>query len=436
MAVFHFVPSLKKKRCICWVCLEESTYDSTWLLHTCGCNLQIHKRCYIKWLYQMHVELFLSDPTNSPKGADLPIITSLKCLVDGHHDFMTTLSLTEIWDTRPIWGQKSVPFQNDYMLNLMSLYTKRNNHPPYVLLKFGECPQCKKTTFIKRPTVTIHSLILSLFYQWQKITRYVIPLGVTSSFLLNPEKTSFDLGLWQLRCLFPENILRNMLNISTTKALDIYAQTERGLLSIPLTSSVIIYGFLHYLSNISNVSANAILFKWIYLNIVKTAGNKYYKGVGLPKIILYSNLATFCYNFTFKRFLDLMYKRLIRKGAENLYHGDFENANQGVSVDEFFIKRSWYTVLAEKIIWPFVGKCTGSLLLNIFLWIQKRFGIEWSPNCSPSEFRMIFNIIGCGTAAVSWSSLKLYANYRRCQELEKINHYVEESCREVQTEYA
>lgn len=97
----------------------------------------------------MHVELFLPNTVDLPKDADLPIITCLKCLVDGHHDFMTTFSLTEIWETRPIWGQKSVPFQNDYVFNLMSLYTKRDNHPPYVLVKFGECPQCKKTNFIK-----------------------------------------------------------------------------------------------------------------------------------------------------------------------------------------------------------------------------------------------------------------------------------------------
>ncbi|CAI4751085.1 CBM_collapsed_G0045350.mRNA.1.CDS.1 [Saccharomyces cerevisiae] len=425
----HFFLSLIKKRCICWICLEESTYDSTWLQHTCGCNLQIHKRCYIRWLYQMHVELFLPNTVDLPKDADLPIITCLKCLVDGHHDFMTTFSLTEIWETRPIWGQKSVPFQNDYVFNLMSLYTKRDNHPPYVLVKFGECPQCKKTNFIKRPTVTIQSSVLSLFYQWQKITRYVIPLGITSLFLLNPEKTSFDIGLWQLRCLFPENVLRNMLNISTTKALDVYAQTERGLLSIPLTSSIIIYGFIHYLSNISNVSANAILFKWVYLSIVKTAGNKYYKGIGLPKIILYSNLATFCYNFTFKRLVDLIYRRLINKGGKYLYHGNFENSSNSVPAEEFFIRRNWYAILAEKILWPFVGKCTGGLLLNAFLWIQRKFKIEWTPNCSPSEFRMIFNIIGCGTAAISWSSLKLYASYKRCQELEKINEFIEQSCK-------
>ena len=257
----------------------------------------------------------------------------------------------------------------------------------------------------------------------------MIPLGITSLFLLNPEKTSFDIGLWQLRCLFPENVLRNMLNISTTKALDVYAQTERGLLSIPLTSSIIIYGFIHYLSNISNVSANAILFKWVYLSIVKTAGNKYYKGIGLPKIILYSNLATFCYNFTFKRLVDLIYGRLINKGGKYLYHGNFENSSNSVPAEEFFIRRNWYAILAEKILWPFVGKCTGGLLLNAFLWIQRKFKIEWTPNCSPLEFRMIFNIIGCVTAAIGWSSLKLYASYKRCQELEKINEFIEQSCK-------
>lgn len=136
---------------------------------------------------------------------------------------------------------------------------------------------------------------------------------------------------------------------------------------------IIIYGFIHYLSNISNVSANAILFKWVYLSIVKTAGNKYYKGIGLPKIILYSNLATFCYNFTFKRLVDLIYGRLINKGGKYLYHGNFENSSNSVPAEEFFIRRNWYAILAEKILWPFVGKCTGGLLLNAFLWIQRKF---------------------------------------------------------------
>lgn len=76
----------------------------------------------------MHVELFLSDPTTSPKGADLPIITSLKCLVDGHHDFMTTFSLTEIWDTRPIWGQNQ-HFKTTTALIYGLFILKENNHP-------------------------------------------------------------------------------------------------------------------------------------------------------------------------------------------------------------------------------------------------------------------------------------------------------------------
>lgn len=59
----------------------------------------------------MHVELFLPNTVDLPKDADLPIITCLKCLVDGHHDFMTTFSLTEIWKLVPFGGKNQYRFK-------------------------------------------------------------------------------------------------------------------------------------------------------------------------------------------------------------------------------------------------------------------------------------------------------------------------------------
>ncbi|GAV54593.1 hypothetical protein ZYGR_0AN00610 [Zygosaccharomyces rouxii] len=426
------------QNCTCWICLEESNFDSAWILHECGCNLQVHKLCYLHWLYSINKNYISKNLVT--KNLNLVTEDDLKrtmCyLVDSHRNLHREVSLSEFLNTLPFIRPKtnepvapSVSIMSVLGINY-SISFRIVRSPMSLPVEFAECPQCKNPVVNRQITFTSRSFFLAVFY-WTKsfIRNTTIALTLALS-TLNIGKWWFKIGIWQLRCIFPENVLRVILDISTTKALNVYGETMSGLVSIPQMTRFLIFGFPVCLMGVRSTNPTLNRFRWLYSLALSVRAGHYDSNNTklLSRTLTTCNICMFLHSAITTPFISRFYEYLVKTATPYFCPIDksldsFPSQGYG----DVIIKTSWYDVLFESILWPAIGSMVGGKLFDAVTWIQREFGLNWSPSCSPNDCRMVFNFVGCGVTAVARQLLDMWASYMRAKELKQLQESIEEN---------
>ncbi|CCH58028.1 hypothetical protein TBLA_0A02280 [Henningerozyma blattae CBS 6284] len=430
------LPGLFKKNYTCWICLESSKSDSSWFNHTCGCKIQLHKKCYIRWLYSLNKKL-VTQPICTLEMDDLIILElKKKCtyLIDDNNELNTDISIGEVLLATPILG--------DYMISLTTMplsvgatlvgfrkvipfTTSELMYPP---IRHGDCPQCKKPVISRRITYSRGSILLKTISILRKFSRIVATGALMEFFLLNGSRWWFKIGLGQLRLLFPEKVLKHLLSISTTKALDVYSDSLSGLAGLSETTNFIILGLPLYLTSLCGLRSPLSIVEWIWPVIVSFKARSYSNE---PRNIIYrtilgTKLMVMSYRLFIHPALNSIYKKFVK--MDKLYYADFEQ-DEPKDMTNVIIKTSWYDSLTQAFIWPWIGSYLGDKLFDSLIYTQRKFNFSFPFSSTPAETQMVFRFLGCGVAVLGKDLIKLYASYVRMKELEDLTNVIENTCK-------
>ena len=147
---------LRKRKGLCWICLEESTLNRSWTRHECGCKLDIHKDCYFKWLFDLNKSS--QQGKWAPDCGFEPFQDELKrkiCnAIDCHRDFQKTIPPTEMTGSLPLfWEFWAGTADMSVILIGNILGFDSFVRYPYVQaelpIEIAPCPQCKKPIVAK-----------------------------------------------------------------------------------------------------------------------------------------------------------------------------------------------------------------------------------------------------------------------------------------------
>lgn len=426
---------LFKRKALCWICLEESNIDASWIRHECGCNLQVHKRCYFRWLFDLN-KSFVQGKSSLNFDFE-PFEEELKrkmCYaIDGHRDFQRVHHSGEIIGILPMG---KVTLNNMFYLPPMlalnvfgyAFPLAYQNVPIELPINIAPCPQCKKPIVFEPVVFTSNSAILAIIYRIRKLIRGTTVIALLTLSTINLGKWSFKLGLWQLRCLFPEQVLRPLLDVSTTKALDVYSETMAGRMSVPNVTQFLIFGFPFYLLGVRGSSPGLKKFQWIY-SLIFTVRAGHYHGNSqnvLSKTVSMINLCVLFHSAIVSPTLTRVYEFMVKSVRPYFCLTSCSmDIFPSEEYSEVIIETPWYDVLFESTVWPFLGGLLGGKLFDSFIWLQKEIHLNSIPTGSPNEVQMAFNLLGCGLISVARQTLNLYISYLRTQELKQLQESIE-----------
>ena len=427
---------LRKRKGLCWICLEESTLNRSWTRHECGCKLDIHKDCYFKWLFDLNKSS--QQGKWAPDCGFEPFQDELKrkiCnAIDCHRDFQKTIPPTEMIGSLPLfWEFWAGTADMSVILIGNILGFDSFVRYPYVQaelpIEIAPCPQCKKPIVAKPVKFTSTSWVLSLAYRLKKIISGATMLTVLAFSTLNIGKWTFKLGLWQLRCLFPEKVLRTLLDVSTTKALDVYGETMHGRMSVPNVTQFLVFGFPLYLIALRGSFPALKKLQWIY-SLVFTVRAGHYAGKSpniVSNIVSAANLLVLFHSTIVSPTLTRLYELMVKSVRPYFcVTSDYRDIFPSDEYANVIVETSWSDVIFESTLWPLVGGLLGGKLFDAFVWLQDKLSYQCTPSGSPNEVRMVFNVLGCGILSVARQTFNLYLTYLRIQELKQIQETFEE----------
>lgn len=409
--------------------------DSSWTRHECGCNLQVHKCCYFRWLFDLN-----KSSEQGKWGLDfgfepLDEMKRKMCfMVDCHREFQREPFPAEVLSSVPFFKSiwlNTIDYSPLFALNAITLTLPLSFEESLAELPIdiAPCPQCKKPIVSKPLLFNSTSLLLSLVYQIKKLIRGTTVIALLTASTLNIGKWAFKLGLWQLRCLFPERVLRTLLDVSTTKALDVYGETMRGRTSIPGVTQFLVLGFPLYLMGLRGSSSALNKLQWVYsLVFTARAGNQIGKQKNtLSQLASIVSLSALFHSTIVSPTLTRLYEFMVKKVQPYFcLTSDSMDIFPSQEYSDVIFKTSWYDVFFESVLWPWCGAKLGSQLFDFFVWLQKEMSYNFTPEASPDKVQMVFNVVGCGLLAIARQSVNLYVTYRRAQELKQIQDCFEE----------
>lgn len=346
-------------------------------------------------------------------------------------------------------------FHSNPFEDLFSERVKNNIH------KLGDtsnkkCPQCKKefipasTTFIKGS-----SKILSIYFKIEKLIHQLVPLGLGIALLSNPSKLLLKLGLFQLRTLFPESILRIILNMSPTKALDVYSETFNGIHSISMFNKYIIMGLPYYFltlvrdhnSVFFDISAFIIddfefMYPFLFMLRLRSYHDAPIHTVKLiNNIILLTKLALFIYRGILKRFYWRDYflfwlKKFNVTPESNMtqsrreYKDPAHKDEIGVTSKLLFKYYCSITTYADELvraafIWPTFAKLFSDNVLEKIIPIFKFLPSGWLKDASPDEVKMCMNFASYGIMGSLYFAFNGWLMKQRIMEMSKMNKIID-----------
>ncbi|CAB4254317.1 similar to Saccharomyces cerevisiae YMR187C Putative protein of unknown function [Maudiozyma barnettii] len=459
----------------CWICLEEEVITDNdikfkWIKHSCGCNLEIHKICYLKYLNNMMEKSYIEEIhfDGDVRGPNITIYDLNRIHL---FDFVdTNKKLSQDSNTLLDILPKSVRRLISIYLQMIKLpflllgpnpfegllsETFQDNVHTLTNIPSKKCPQCKRN-FIPSNTKYLRgsSTILSIYFKIQKVIQHLIPLGLGISVLTNPSKLLLKLGLYQLRTLFPESILRTILNISSTKALDVYTETFNGIHSISKFNKFLIMGFPCYLlslvknqssmfefsglvlddfelmypflfmlhlrsyedASISTISliSNCVLFSKITLYIYRGIIKPYYKKRFYNKWLSQNNVTPQAY---FKEHLQPTNK-------------DFGDPSVGITarlIFDYYCSLTTYCdeLARASVIWPTISKYFSNTILDKLAPSLNILPVSWLKYTSPDEIKMCLNFTSYGIVGSFYFLFKGWLAKQRISEIGKLNKLVD-----------
>lgn len=419
----------------CWICLEDCDFKSSWIFHDCGCNLQAHKKCLIQWLYTSHKK-----NTNGYMDINFCRIEKEETLknkilrhVDLHRSFHENTGLLETLQSLPIishlWnrlGNFSGKFSRYALKFLFPRYKEYSLDYSSFIIDIT-CPQCKQN--ITQNGVKWHRRDISLIFLHisKIICKYSTICLTILLFTTNFVKWWFRLGLWQLRCIFPESILRRSLNICTTTALDIYGDRITSIKNVHKDTLFLILGFPLYVTSLYHTKI-LTYFRMVY-SLILTNGNRYSKLIST--ILTVRGLIMICYNWVNSNMTNKIYTKWLRNG--NFYFQEsrcdfrelaYETYLEDRSSSNIIIRTTWWEMILQSIIWPWIGGQISKYLISkipkittLILYIDK--------DATPDECYCLMNFFGFGLLPVISEAVKLFLSYRRLKELHELQELIE-----------
>lgn len=446
------------KNYTCWICLNDANKTESkqdWLNHNCGCNLQLHKFCFVKLLYNT----LENEPINqlmkrfyesvqSEKNYNLiKNITESRLIIilfnngnnfwfvlsNGTKFILKIISLFHL----PILIKLTIwPFLDtiNTITSLVTDFFYMDGNDSFFFFNDSlsmcstfeiNCPQCNKN-FIDKKNLNIVPLpiLLKLYNNWDNLVRLLVPIALSLFTLLNPFKILFKIGLWQLRCLFPENQLKLILNIQNTKSLDVYIQNPLNLKNINWLNLLIVSGFpLCLIDVIRPINTDFPYFKLIWKLALssrirswttKMKQNDLDFGFFKNEFTNQINLLQNCNKFFTMGTLIYYYalKPIIDKICDNPKDNDFVDSK--------------INVFARSLIWPWVGAQMGKILWKGFIKMKELFNLTNSDifrgnlQFSTYQYIMIFNLLGFTMIGISSSIITRIIKRQRNERMEKI----------------
>lgn len=429
--------SMFKKRYTCWICLEQDSPDP-WISHECGCNLQVHKKCLIQWLLAINKKQL--DNYSIDDFYKINTVKELRrrvlYLVDSHRGFQEEVGIVETIQSLPAVGQTWASFICVADLALRATFhmppPEYHNHDMWRGLPIEQidCPQCKRK--IMKGELKYHSKspTLLLLHIFRRFTRYLSTVSVILFSATNTVKWWFRLGLWQLRCLFPESVLRRTLKVSTTKALDVYSATMSGIDSISNENKILILGFPLHLLSLGYKDNSLWFFRLLYpmLIIARHQNSKL-----LVKAFTLRGLVVMSCNWIYSWIFERMYRHWLSTTMPYFYEPRTSNWTnilepaQGLEEKDYsnvIIQTTWSDSFVQTLIWPWLGQQLSRRVLSRSNWLTQWL-ISQDKHASPDECQFVLNLIGCGLVVLGKDLFKLYATYCRIKELKALGELLE-----------
>lgn len=462
------------KNYTCWVCLEEEEIRDKetkfkWIKHSCGCNLEIHKICYLKYLNNLmegtYVEEIQFNERTEGSNLFLYDLREIQLFDFIDKNKRRRQEMNRFLEMIPASVRNIINlylhfvkmpfllFQSDPLEDLFSERFKSNVHR-LADTSDKKCPQCKReflptsTTFIRGS-----SKILSIYFKIEKLIHRLVPIGLGIALLSNPSKLLLKLGLYQLRTLFPESILRIILNMSSTKALDVYSETFNGIHSISKFNKFIIMGLPYYIltlvrnhnSIFFNISAFVIddfefMYPFLFMLHLRSYQDAPIHTVQLiNNCILLTKLALYIYRGIIKRFYWTDYfKHWLKEynvspesNVRECRH-EFKDSNEnriGITSKLLFKYYCSITTYADEIaratyIWPTISKLFSDNVLEKTIPLLKFLPSSWLKYASPDEIKMCINFASYGIMGSLYFLTNAWLSKERIIEIHKINKVV------------
>lgn len=419
--------------------MEESNANGSYIVHDCGCNLQVHKRCLIKWLFTLNKKRL--DGYDINDFYKINTVRELKrriCyLVDGNRILHEDMNTVETIQSLPVVGQTWASFicVTDLAIRaILGLSTpKYRSHELWrgVPIESVECPQCKKKVLARPLQYTSGSPVLFLLRLTKQVNRYaaVIFLCVASS--TNIVKWWLKCALWQLRCIMPESVLRKALKVTTTRALDVYFNSMTGFRSIDQHTKLLVLGFPIYLASLRFSKSLFAHLRFLYpFLLVK---HQLTNGL-LAKVSSYTELLVLFYPLLFDTLSNSIVNRWLAKSQPYflepkwnaaVHDYSFEYADEADQAD-LVIKSTWCDIFIENLIWPWLGKQISSKILSRIGWIANCL-TSICPEATPDECEYAMNVFGCVAVVLGKDLIRLYLTFRRLKELEAFQDFISDT---------
>lgn len=429
---------------LCWVCLEEEPIDDSWLLHTCQCNLQVHKKCYFRWLYNRNFELSQKVFTallrqNIGTNADQyrsviddeirrEVKRSFYCYFDGHRDFHKPTSIPLLILTNPILHKIFLPFLPSYYKSLSShedgamIVNYLNRLPP---IKSGPCPQCKTDPFVENLEYKSNSWLLDAVYYFRETLRVVAVLSFPFFTPFNVCKWWLKLALWELRCFFPEHILRKLLDVGTTKAIDVYLKSMPGIMSIPQRASSILAIFPIYIFEIMNPynSPSVAFFAWPIMAYMNLSLYKFKNNDPVIISMLSLKLFFILYRGYLSEFVSKCYNVMLNQIYASFYNSDevvYQILDETANNEDILIKDEFYDHCITALVIPLTSKWTGHGILQLYFFLRDKLRMKFIPSCSLYDMKTISTMIGFGLSFVGQKLFHMFLTRLRIKEINEL----------------
>ncbi|CDO93845.1 unnamed protein product [Kluyveromyces dobzhanskii CBS 2104] len=434
---------LFNKQYVCWVCLDAECDDDEWIVHQCGCNLQVHRKCLIGWMYDLNKSKLGSYYTyDTYKINSAQEISRRLCyLIDSNRDMGREIGFAETVQDIPLVGQTWASFicVGDLLIRALAHFNAPDSSFSYDELWRGlpqdvpPCPQCKQKLLknISALKYRSSSWLLRAFSMCRQVSRYSATILTLHGYAFNPVKSLFKVGLYQLRYLFSEGSLRKIFDISNTKALDVYAESVKGMLSIPADKKITIIGFPLYLLTFKAKGTISLLLRVIF---------PYYFLKNCRTHKLLNNAITFhgvvigVYNLLVRPALNKMYASSIeqcnpyflsRRSAQKsgISPSNFSISFEGVDNSDIIIKSQWYDTVLSALAWPFFCKYMGQRLVVVFPKLNSAI-LDRYPSATPDDCEMAHSLICSLALYIGYEFMKMGITYLRLKELQDIQRIV------------
>ena len=439
MSANSAILGLFRKQYVCWVCLDSECINDDWIVHQCGCNLQVHRKCLIGWIFDLNKSRLGSYYTyDTYKINSTQEISRRLCfLLDQHKDFGREIGFAETVQDIPLIGQTWASFicVGEILVRALARLNSPDTNFSYDDLWRGlpeevpPCPQCKSAILKKTSDLQYRSPIwpLKVYGLCRNVTRYFATVLTLHGYFFNPIKCLFKVGLWQLRSVFSESSLRRLLEISNSKALDVYGESLNGIMSLSNYKRLTIIGFPIYLFTFKADGfypySFRMVFPWILLKNFKT--NKL-----INDTVTLHSIAISAFNLIVRPILDNIYRRWIykynpyflpKKWATTTHWrpGILSISRYSVDFSNLVIKSQWYDSMIAALAWPYVSHVLGEKLMSRLpsfnAWLIKRY-----PSASPDDCQLAYTLSCSLSLYIGYEIFKLGMTYLRLKELTSI----------------